>query len=89
MKLRAWHALAVVMLLAVGCGSGSSSVVTIHGPIGQCVSKDLPIVIVGTRICQSRTETSLTIVYPAMTSVARSRGTCRQYCPITIPSSPS
>ena len=43
------------------CGSISSPV-TIQGPSGQWVSKDLPIVKVGTRICQSRTLTSLTTV---------------------------
>ena len=43
-------------------GSPSSSAVTTHGPSGPCVSKDLPIVIVGVRICQSRTLTSLQIV---------------------------
>jgi len=41
------------------CGSGTSSVVTIHGPIGPCVSKLLPIVKVGECFCQSRAETSL------------------------------
>ena len=40
-------------------GSATSSAVVIHGPNAQCVSQDLPIVIVGTRICQSRTLTSL------------------------------
>ena len=42
------------------CGSPSSSGVTIQGPIGPCVSKLLPIVIVGVRSCQSRTVTSST-----------------------------
>ena len=42
------------------CGSGISSAVTSQGPIGPCVSKDLPIVMVGLRSCQSRTVTSLT-----------------------------
>ncbi len=41
-------------------GSGSSSAVTIQGPIGPWVSKDLPIVQVGVRSCQSRTVTSFT-----------------------------
>ena len=42
------------------CGSPSSSGVVIQGPIGPCVSNDLPIVQVGTRSCQSRTVTSST-----------------------------
>ncbi len=37
-----------------------SSRVTRAGPNGQWVSKDLPIVMVGVRVCQSRTETSST-----------------------------
>jgi hypothetical protein len=44
------------------CGSGISSGVTMAGPSGQWVSKDFPMVKVGTRSCQSRTETSLQIV---------------------------
>ena len=32
--------------------------VTIHGPSGECVSKDFPSVHVGALNCQSRTETS-------------------------------
>ena len=43
------------------CGSPTSSAVVSHGPIGPCVSNDLPIVQVGTRSCQSRTDTSSTI----------------------------
>ncbi len=42
------------------CGSPTSSAVVIQGPIGPCVSNDLPIVQVGTRSCQSRTLTSFT-----------------------------
>ena len=44
------------------CGSAISSPVTSQGPSGPWVSNDFPIVIVGARICQSRTETSLAIV---------------------------
>ena len=50
------------VLMPRSWGSPSSSAVTIHGPSGPCVSNDLPIVIVGVRICQSRTETSFVIV---------------------------
>jgi hypothetical protein len=39
-------------------GSGTSSRVTSHGPVGPCVSKPLPIIQVGDWNCQSRTETS-------------------------------
>ena len=41
------------------CGSPISSGVTSQGPSGPWVSKDLPIVIVCARPCQSRTLTSL------------------------------
>ena len=37
-------------------GSPTSSGVTSHGPSGPWVSKDLPIVMVGVRRCQSRTD---------------------------------
>ena len=49
----------------------------------------LPIVQVGVRSCQSRTVTSFATRYPAITSCARRRGTCRQRLPITNASSPS
>ena len=42
--------------------SPTSSGVTRYGPIGPCVSNDLPIIQVGEWNCQSRTETSLPIV---------------------------
>ena len=41
------------------CGSPTSSAVTIHGPNGAWVSKDLPICMVRDADCQSRTLTSL------------------------------
>ena len=41
------------------CGSPISSAVTSQGPSGPWVSKDLPIVIVCARPCQSRTLRSL------------------------------
>ncbi len=44
------------------CGSGTSSAVTSQGPIGPCVSHDLPSVKVGLFCCQSRTDTSSTMV---------------------------
>ena len=43
-------------------GSGTSSAVTNHGPMGPWVSKLFPSVMVGVRRCQSRTLTSLTTV---------------------------
>ena len=70
-------------------GSGTSSVVTSHGPIGPWVSKDFPIVHVGVRHCQSRTLTSFMTVKPATTEAASATDTCRQRRPMTKASSPS
>jgi hypothetical protein len=62
-------AVAVLAQLVVDVGPDAEVVrvaelvgVTTQGPSGPCVSKDLPIVIVGVRSCRSRTETSLEMV---------------------------
>ena len=70
-------------------GSPSSSVVTNSGPHGAWESKDFPTVKVGVRHCQSRALTSLMMVNPATTSMARAAGMCWQRGPITMASSPS
>ena len=52
------------------CGSGISSVVTSHGPMGRNPSIALPSSHWEDRNCRSRAETSLTHVYPATCSRA-------------------
>src|SRR5229473_1977415 len=63
--LLSWRTSPLTKQRTVGAwGSGTSSLVTIHGPIGPCVSNDLPIVNVGEWNCQSRAETSFATKYP-------------------------
>ena len=57
----------ISVLISKLWGSEISSGVTIAGPNGQWVSKDFPIVKVGTLSCQSLTLTSLETQYPAIT----------------------
>ena len=60
------------------CGSGISSAVTIHGPIGANVSSALPRIHCVSPNCRSRAEMSSPHVYPSTTSSARSSGTRRR-----------
>src|SRR5260370_4768151 len=47
------------------CGSGISSRVVSHGPVGQKVSHDFPRVHCLSANCHFRAETSLSAIYPA------------------------
>ena len=88
--LESWRSSSLTQVrMARDPGSPSSSPVTSSGPHGAWVSKDLPIVKVGVRHCQSRTLTSLMTLNPATTSSARAAGTCWQRGPMTKASSPS
>ena len=70
-------------------GSGSSSRVTIQGPIGQNVSRLLARTHCPSWTCMSRAETSLRQVYPSTASSASAAATSRVRRPMTTPSSAS
>ena len=72
------------------CGSGISSLVTIHGPVGPKVSQPLPLSQVPPRsVWKLRSETSFTTQYPATGFIASASDTYLALVPITMPSSTS